>query len=59
MNEIKHCNFDISQESYDLVGKMSKTLGMKKNFIVDALIKRYAEHLISDISEKLKIYENE
>jgi hypothetical protein len=58
-NGTKICNYDLSIEAYNLVGLGSKKLGIRKAYFVDALIKRYAEHLINDISEKLEKYEEE
>lgn len=55
----KICNYVLSNESINLIEEASKKLGLKKASLVDALIKRYTNHLVIEISEKLERYEKE
>lgn len=57
--EFKSCNYDLSEESYKLVGIASKELGLRKSAFVDALIKRYAKDMISNLLIALNNYEHE
>jgi hypothetical protein len=55
--ETKSCHYDLSREAYELIGRASKELGVKKSAFVDILIKKYANELIEDVAQKLKRYE--
>lgn len=55
----KPVQYDISDESYNLVGKFAKELRLRKSVFVDFLIKNYAEKFAGEVMTKLDKYEKE
>ena len=51
----KSVGYDISETSYDLVGRISTIIGMKKSSFVDSLIERYAIQYLHDIKGEREV----
>lgn len=52
--ERKSCNYDLSIESYNIVGKASDELGIRKSYFLDVLIRKYGNLLIQKLENKFE-----
>jgi hypothetical protein len=50
----KQAMFQLTEESYNIIGRASKEVGIRKSLFVDFIVKKYGDKFISDLKSKVE-----